>query len=58
MGNAKSKLRKRTFTIVEQACHEVHGFQKLYGELQDKIVLSGQSYPPYKPRLTSIGFYQ
>ena len=51
MGNAKSKLRKRTFTIVEQACHEVHGFQKLYGELQDKIVLSGQS----KSTLTNYG---
>ncbi len=33
MENAKSKLRKRTFTIVEQACHEIHGFKKLYEEL-------------------------
>jgi hypothetical protein len=24
MENAKSKLRKKTFTIVEQACHENH----------------------------------
>jgi|WetSurSiteA1Bulk_404760.scaffolds.fasta_scaffold47361_1 integrase/recombinase XerD len=43
MENEKSKLRKRTFTIVEQACHEIHGFKKLYEELQDKILLSGQS---------------
>jgi integrase/recombinase XerD len=43
MENAKSKLRKKTFTIVEQACHEIHGFKKLYEELQDKILLSGQS---------------
>ena len=51
MENVKSKLRKRTFTTVEQACHEIHGFQKLYGELQDKIVLSGQS----KSTLTNYG---
>jgi integrase/recombinase XerD len=43
MGKATPKLRKRTFTIVEQACHEIHGFKKLYEELQDKILLSGQS---------------
>ena len=43
MENATSKLQKRTFTIVEQACHEIHGFRKLYEELQDKILLSGQS---------------
>jgi integrase/recombinase XerD len=43
MENERSKLRKRTFTIVEQACHEIHGFRKLYEELQDKILLSGQS---------------
>ena len=37
------KLRKKSFTIVEQACHEVRGFTKLYQELDDKIRLSGQS---------------
>jgi hypothetical protein len=40
---ATIKLRKKTFTIVEQAFHEIHGFRKLFQELQDKIVLSGQS---------------
>ena len=43
MENGKSKLQKRTITIVEQACHEIHGFRKLYDELRDKILLSGQS---------------
>ena len=51
MENVKSKLQKRTFTTVEQACHEIQGFKKLYGELQDKIVLSGQS----KSTLTNYG---
>ena len=51
MENATPKLRKKTFTIVEQACHEIHGFKKLYEELQDKIVLSGQS----KSTLTNYG---
>jgi site-specific recombinase XerD len=51
MEKVASKLRKRTFTIVEQACHEIHGFKKLYEELQDKIVLSGQS----KSTLTNYG---
>ncbi len=51
MENEKSKLRKRTLTIVEQACHEVSGFKKLYQELQDKIILSGQS----KSTLTNYG---
>jgi site-specific recombinase XerD len=43
MENERSKLRKKVFTIVEQACHEIQGFKKLYGELQDKVLLSGQS---------------
>ncbi|MCX6233195.1 MAG: phage integrase N-terminal SAM-like domain-containing protein [Bacteroidetes bacterium] len=43
MEKASIKLRKKSFTIVEQACHEIHGFGKLFQELQDKIVLSGQS---------------
>ena len=51
MKNERSKLRKRTFTIVEQACHEIHGFRKLYEELQDKILLSGQS----RSTLTNYG---
>lgn len=40
---SETKLRKKSFTIVEQACHEVRGFTKLYQELDDKIRLSGQS---------------
>lgn len=51
MEKVKSKLRKRSLTIVEQACHEIHGFKKLYEELQDKILLSGQS----KSTLTNYG---
>jgi hypothetical protein len=31
----QSKLRKNSFTIVEQACHEIRGFRKLYEELDD-----------------------
>jgi integrase/recombinase XerD len=42
MENEASKLRKRTFTLVEQACHEIPGFRKLYEELQEKMILSGQ----------------
>jgi len=37
------KLRKKSFTIVEQACHEIKGFKNLYQELDDKVRLSGQS---------------
>jgi site-specific recombinase XerD len=51
MENERSKLRKKVFTIVEQACHEIHGFKKLYEELQDKILLSGQS----RSTLTNYG---
>jgi site-specific recombinase XerD len=43
MKNATSKLQKKSFTIVEQACHNIPGFRKLYDELQQKMVLSGQS---------------
>ncbi len=43
MEKATPKLRKKTFTIVEQACHEIHGFSKLYQELCDKVTLSGQT---------------
>lgn len=38
-----AKLRKKSFTIVEQAKHQVRGFTNLYQELDDKIRLSGQS---------------
>ena len=41
--NVQSKLRKKSFTIVDQACHEVRGFRNLYQELDDKVRLSGQS---------------
>ena len=43
MENAASKLRKRTFTIVEQACQEIPGFRKLYQEFEDKVILRGQT---------------
>ena len=39
----QSKLRKKSFTIVEQACHEIRGFRNLYEQLDDKVRLSGQS---------------
>lgn len=48
MKNATPKLRKKSFTIVEQACHEIHGFSKLYQELQDKVTLSGQTQSTLK----------
>lgn len=38
-----ANLRKKTFTIVEQACHEIRGFRNLLQELDDKVRLSGQS---------------
>lgn len=41
--NTKPKVRKKTFTIVEQAIHQVRGFRNLYQELDDKIRLSGHS---------------
>ncbi len=37
------KLRKKSFTLVEQAIHQVRGFRNLYQELDDKVRLSGQS---------------
>lgn len=39
----QTKLRKKSFTIVEQAVHQVRGFRNLYQELDDKVRLSGQS---------------
>lgn len=38
-----ANLRKKSFTIVEQACHEIRGFRNLLQELDDKVRLSGQS---------------
>jgi len=48
MENATPKLRKKSFTFVEQACHEIHGFSKLYQELCDKVTLSGQTQSTLK----------
>lgn len=39
----QTKLRKKSFTIVEQAIHQVRGFRNFYQELDDKVRLSGQS---------------
>jgi integrase/recombinase XerD len=39
----QSKLGKKSFTVVEQAIHQVRGFRNLYQELDDKVRLSGQS---------------
>jgi integrase/recombinase XerD len=41
--NIPSKLQKKSFTIVEQACHEIHGFRNLLQQLDDKVRLSGHS---------------
>ncbi len=40
----QSKLRKKAFTFVKQACHQIRGFKRLYEELDDKVRLSGQSH--------------
>jgi hypothetical protein len=29
----QSKLIKKSFTVVEQACHQIFGFRKVYEEL-------------------------
>lgn len=42
------KLQKKSFTIVEQAIHQIKGFRNLYQELDDKIRLSGQSVSTLK----------
>lgn len=39
----RSKLRKKSFTVVEQACHDVHGFGRLWKKLEEKVTLSGHS---------------
>jgi integrase/recombinase XerD len=41
--DTQSKLRKKTFTLVERACNEVNGFKNLYERFCDKITLSSQS---------------
>lgn len=39
----QSKLSKKRITYAEQACEEIPGFRKLYKELEEKMVLSGQT---------------
>jgi len=39
----QSNLQKKSFTYVDQACHEIRGFRNLYQQLDDKVRLSGQS---------------
>jgi hypothetical protein len=39
----QTKLRKKSFTIVEQAIMQVRGFRELYQEFEDKILISGNS---------------
>ena len=39
----QTKLRKKSFTIVEQAIAQVKGFGELYQDFDDKIRISGQS---------------
>ncbi len=39
----QTKLRKKSFTIVEQAIAQVEGFGELYQDFDDKIRISGQS---------------
>src|ERR1039457_6688476 len=43
MEKSASKVRKRTFNMVDQACDNIPGFRKFYDELRQKMVLSGQS---------------
>jgi integrase/recombinase XerD len=38
-----SNLQKKSFTLVDQACHEIRGFRNLYQQLDDKVRLSGHS---------------
>lgn len=39
----RSKLGKKSITIVDQACHEIRGFGNLYQQMDDKVRLSGHS---------------
>lgn len=41
--NAKPKIRKKSFKIVERACNEIKGFKNLYRKLDDKSQLSGHT---------------
>ena len=41
--NIQSNLQKKSFTLVNQACHEIRGFRNLYQQIDDKIRLSGHS---------------
>jgi hypothetical protein len=40
----QSKLRKKSFTVAEQACQQVRSFKKLYEDLGDKARLSVHSH--------------
>jgi integrase/recombinase XerD len=44
----QSKVRKKSFTVVEEACHEIRGFRNLLDQLDDKVRLSGQSMSTLK----------
>jgi len=52
-----TKLRKKSFTVVEQACHEIRGFRKLPEDLDDKVRLSGHAMgtlKSYSPKLAQL----
>lgn len=44
----QSKIRKKTFTVVQEACHEIRGFRNLMDQMDDKVRLSGQSMSTLK----------
>ncbi|MDR4988807.1 MAG: hypothetical protein RG741_08240 [Bacteroidales bacterium] len=44
----QTKLRKKSFTIVERAMHEVRGFRKLYEELMTRFVYLASQRVPLK----------
>jgi len=55
-----TKLRKKRFTIIEQAMHKVHGFRNIYQQLDDKMRLSGHSdstLSNYARKLAQISLY-
>jgi len=39
----QTKLRKKSLTMVEQAKVQVKGFNELYQEFEDKVLISGHS---------------
>jgi hypothetical protein len=51
----QSNVRKKSFTIVEQAIHQIRGFRNLYQELDDKIRLSGHSESTMKNYARKLG---